>query len=209
MGGPVLVADDADVVAFGGGDEIGGEKGHVFIFESTFVILVVGAFVESERAGLIRGNFFASDRMVDAQSLLISFPARDFAERNFGIGREAIEHIVASVGSAGDAAEVIGMGGKDRFDGFPDGDAVFMESEFVEDQITGKATSGARTGGENFDAAGASVDGEARFEIHCCEVEVGREVEGSECRVGSAECRVLNRRERRKRRGSVGRIIDY
>ena len=70
---------------------------------------------------------------------------------------------MAAVGGAGDAAEEIRVGGEDGFGGFPDGGAVFVKGEFVEDEIAGKSTSGAQVDGKDFDATDLTVDGDAGF----------------------------------------------
>src|SRR4051794_37163889 len=99
--------------------------------------------------------------MEDLESLPPGFATRDNPLGDGWVGDEAVEHVVASVGSAGDAAEVIGVGAEDWFGGFPDGGAVFVKGELVEDEIAGKAAGGAWVGGEDFDAAGLAVDSDA------------------------------------------------
>ena len=138
-----MVGDEADVFAFGGEDEFVGEEGHVFGFEKALVILVVGAFVEGEFAGLLGCDGFAGDRMEDLKALRIGVGTADFAQGDLRVGGQAVEHVVASVGCAGDAAEVIGIGREDRFSGFPDGGGVFVEGEFVEDEVAGESAGGA------------------------------------------------------------------
>ena len=51
-----------------------------------------------------------------------------------------------------------------------------MEGEFVEDQIATETASGAWICGEDFDAAGLAVDGDASFEVHGLEAAIGGEV---------------------------------
>jgi hypothetical protein len=84
---------------------------------------------------------------------------------------------VFAVGGAGDAAEVVWIGGEDGFGGFPDGGGVFVEGEFVEDEVAAEAAGGAGVGSEDFDAAGLAVDGDASFGVEGFEAVVGGEVD--------------------------------
>ena len=90
---------------------------------------------------------------------------------------EVVEHVVFAIGRAGDAAEVIGIGGEDGFGGFPDGLAVFVEGEFIEDEVAGETASGARICSEDFDASDEAIDGDAGFEVQALEGLVGAEVD--------------------------------
>ena len=89
---------------------------------------------------------------------------------------------MAAIAGAGDAAAVIGVAGEDGFGGFPDGVAVLVEGEFIEDEIAGEAAGGAGIGGEDLDAAGAfeaiADEGDADFHAHVVVGEVGRLVTG-------------------------------
>ena len=82
-----------------------------------------------------------------------------------------------AVGGAGDAAQKVFVGGENGFGGFPDGGGVFVVGEFVEDEVAREAASGAGVGGEDLDAAGLAVDGDACFGVEGFEAGVGREVE--------------------------------
>ena len=48
-----------------------------------------------------------------------------------------------AIAGGSDAAEVIGVAGEDGFGGFPDGEAVFVEGELVQDEVAGEAAGGA------------------------------------------------------------------
>ena len=87
---------------------------------------------------------------------------------------------MAAVAGGGDAAEVVRVGGEDGFGGFPDGGGVFVEGEFVEDEVAGEAAGGAWVGGEDFDAAGLAVGADADFHAHVLEFEAAGEVLGFE-----------------------------
>src|SRR5688500_12339670 len=67
-GGPGVVAHDSNVFLLRLANEVAGEEGHVFGFENAFVILVVSAFVDGERAGFGGSDRFASDGMGDDES---------------------------------------------------------------------------------------------------------------------------------------------
>ena len=76
-----------------------------------------------------------------------------------------------AVAGGGDAAEVVGVACQDGFDGFPDGGAVFMEGEFIQDEIAGEAAGGAGICGEDFDAAIEAMGADVEFEAHGFEME--------------------------------------
>ena len=78
--GPVLFADGGDVGTFGGGDEFVGEERHVLVFEFAFVVLVVGAFVLGEGAGLLRCDFLTGDGVEDWTALEVGVGAGDFGD---------------------------------------------------------------------------------------------------------------------------------
>ena len=80
FGGPGLFADGGDVWAFGGADEFVGEEGHVLFFEVALVVLVVGAFVEGEGAGLVGCDLFAGDGVEDGAALAPGVGAGDFGD---------------------------------------------------------------------------------------------------------------------------------
>lgn len=68
------------------------------------------------------------------------------------------------------------MGSEDGFGGFPDGFGVLVEGEFVEDKVAAEAAGGAWGGGEDDDATGLAVAGDAGFFVEGFKACVGREV---------------------------------
>src|ERR1043165_9713414 len=96
-GAPIPFADEADIGVFGGVDEFVGKEGHVLILEEALEILVVRAFVVGEGASSRRIDGLAGDGVKDRTTLGISHGARDFAQREIGIGGHAIELVVLAV----------------------------------------------------------------------------------------------------------------
>src|SRR3954471_20315784 len=74
---PMLFADDADILAFGGGDQFVGEQGHVLSFENALVVLIVGAFVRRRGPRFGRSDWLAGDAMKDGAALRVRHGARD------------------------------------------------------------------------------------------------------------------------------------
>ncbi len=67
--GPLILANETDVLRFGLGDQIVGEQGHVFGGEGAFVVLVVGDFVDGKLAGFGGSDYVARERVKDLQAL--------------------------------------------------------------------------------------------------------------------------------------------
>lgn len=171
------MADGGKVRAFGGGDEGVGEEGHGFVFENAFVVLVVGAFVGGEGAGLGGRDGRAGDGMIDGTALGMGIGAGDLEARDGGVGGELVKGVVFAVGGGSDAAEEIGMGSEGGFGGFPDGGGVFVEGKFVENEIAEEAAGGAGIGGANADAAALAIDADAGFGVEGFEAVVGGEID--------------------------------
>jgi len=151
------------------------------VFEDAFVVLVVGAFVGGEVAGGLGVDGLACYGVVDRAALGVGLGAGDFALWDVGVGGELVEEVVFAVWGGGDAALVVWVGGEDGFGGFPDGVGVFVEGEFVEDEVAGEAAGGAWVGGEDFDSSGGRQDagdpsGDSGFGVEGFEFGVGGEV---------------------------------
>ena len=187
LSGAPFLGINRDDIALRGGDQLVSEQRHVFIGKDAFVILVVGAFIERAEAGGGRIDFGAiAFQVVNFHALLPGGRAGDAGNHEaIRVGEEravagaeaaghAIKHIVLAVAGGGDAAAEIGIAGKDRFGGFPDGGAVFVEGEFVEDEVAGKTAGGAGIGGEDFDAADLAFALDADFHAHLLKGRVGR-----------------------------------
>lgn len=177
FGGPFSFAEESDVGAFRGVDEFMGEKSHVFVLEDALEILIVSAFVGGESAGFGGRDGLASDRMKDGATLFPGVSARDLEQRELGIGGHAIELIELAVGGAGDATEKILVGLEDGMGSGPNGGAVLVESEFVEDEIAGETAGGQRIGGEDENAAGLALHDNARLVFHGLETVVRGEID--------------------------------
>jgi hypothetical protein len=145
--------------------------------------LVVGDFVFGAGAGFGGRDVLAGDRIEDRNAHAEGVGAGDAGEGNFAAGGHAVKHVVAAVASGGDAAEEIFVAGENGFGGFPNGDIVLLESEFVEDEVAAKAARGAWVGGEYFDAAFAALDFDADFR--------GEEVEFDGAGFGFENCAVF------------------
>ena len=174
--GPVVFADEPNVGAFGRGDKFLREKGHIFVFENAFIILVVNAFIASERAGGDGINLFAGRWVEDFTTMQEGVRASNLVHIIESIGAHAIELIVFAIGRAGDATKVIGLRGENRFGGAPDGGGILMEGKFVEDEIAGETAGGAGIGGENFDTTDFAGDANACFAVHGFVAFIGAEV---------------------------------
>jgi hypothetical protein len=131
--------------------------------EGEFIILVVGNFVFGASAGFGGRDFFARVRVVNLHAHFPGVGARETREFDATASGDAIEHIVTAIAGAGNAAKKIFVAAEDGFGGFPDRDVVLVKGEFVENEIAAEAASGARVGGEDFDAAFAAGDADADF----------------------------------------------
>ncbi len=159
------------------------EQAHVLIVELQLVILVVGAFVHRLGPRLVRRDGCAHRAQgINLHAHPPRLRARDPADLEPGdalhrravLGRRLaarghpVKHVVLAVSSGRNAAEEFRVGGKDRLGGFPDGVAVFVESEFVQDKIAGETARRARVGRQHLDAAGAftAADGHLQPDFH-------------------------------------------
>ena len=176
-GSPVAGANDADVGTFGGIDQFVSEKRHVLILEGAFEVLIVSAFIGFEGAGFGWSDRSAGNGMKDRATHGVGIGAGDFANGATSFGDHGIEMIVLAVGSAGDAAEIVFVAGQDGAGFGPDGSAVLVKGEFIEDKIARETAGGERIGGENDDASSATVHGDAGFAFHVFETIIAAEID--------------------------------
>src|SRR5437763_766738 len=108
--------------------------------------------------------------MKDFEPLPPGFAAGNFTSADCAISSEAIEHVMAAVRGAGDAAEKVAVCAQNRLGSFPNRGAVFVESEFVEDQVAGEAAGSTGIGWKNFYSADLTIGFEADFVVHAIEL---------------------------------------